>query len=135
MAWSQDLGSFSLLSSGDMSTHQYRAVKASTANAEDGAELLAVRGAGPITGVWQDNSTQTEAGKVRFAGVSKLQAGDSSAMANAITVGSGVVASSVGNAVPSTAAGQHLIGIALKPLSTGSTGIIPVQLTPGAIST
>ena len=135
MSWSQDLGSFSLLSSGDMSTHQYRAVKASTANDVEGAVLLAVRGAGPITGVWQDNSTQTEAGKVRYAGVSKLQAGDSSAMANAITVGGSVVASSVGNAVPSTAAGQHLIGIALEALSTGSTGNIAVLQTPGAIST
>lgn len=135
MSWSQDLGSFSLLSSGDMSSNQYRAVKASTANAIDGAVVLAVRGAGPITGVWQDNSTQTEAGKVRYAGITKMQAGDSSAMANAITVGAGVVASSVGNAVPSTAAGQHLIGIALEGLSTGSTGIIAVQQTPGAIST
>ena len=135
MAVQIDLGSFSLLSSGDMSAKQYLAVKASTANAVDGAVLLAVRGAGPITGVWQDNSTQTEAGKVQFLGITKLAAGDSSAMANAIAVGAPVVASSVGQGVPSTAAGQGVIGIALDALSTGSTGVISVLMTPGAIST
>ena len=135
MSYSQQGQIFSLLSSGDMSSNQYRAVKASTANDVEGCVLLAVRGAGPITGVFLDNSTQSEAGKVQYSGITKMQAGDSSAMANAIAVGAGVVASSVGNAVPSTAAGQHLIGIALEGLSTGSTGIIAVLQTPGAIST
>src|SRR3990167_4608544 len=123
----------SLLSSGDMSTHQYKAVQASTTNAVDGCIVTATRG-GKVTGVYQNNSTSQEAGAVQLTGVSKVVAGDSSAMANAITAGLGVVASSVGAAVPSTAAGQFLIGIALEPLTTGSTGIIAVLLTPGAIS-
>lgn len=124
----------SLVSSGDMSTHQYKAVQASTTNVDQGAVLVAVRGAA-VTGVYQHNSTAREAGSVMVTGVTKMIAGDSSAMDNAITNGRRVVASSVGAAVPSTAAGQHLIGIALESLSTGSTGIIAVLLTPGAIST
>jgi hypothetical protein len=124
----------SLLSSGDMSSNQYRAVDASTTNANEGATKLAVRG-GDITGVWQDNSTATTHGRVRTSGVTKMAAGDSSAMETAITQGLKVVASSVGQAVPSSGAGQFLLGISLGSLSTGSTGIIPVLLTIGAIST
>lgn len=124
----------SLLSSGDMSDHQYKAVQASTTNALDGCIVVATRG-GKVTGVYQDNSTTAEAGDVMVTGVSKVVAGDSSAMENAISAGLPVVASSVGAAVPSTAAGLHLIGIALEPLATGSTGVIAVLLAPGAIST
>ena len=96
--------------------------------------LVAVRGA-KMTGVYQHNSTAQEAGSVMVTGVTKMAAGDSSAMDNAITAGLRVVASSIGQAVPSTVAGQHVVGIALEPLTTGSTGIIAVLLTPGAIST
>ena len=124
----------SLKSSGDMSSHQYKAVQASTTNATDGCTVVAARGAA-LTGVYQNNSTASEAGLVMLTGVSKVVAGDSSAMDNAITAGKRVCASSVGAAVPSTVAGQHLIGIALEPLTTGSTGVIAVLLTPGAIST
>jgi len=124
----------SLKSSGDMSSHQYKAVQASTTNAADGCIVTATRG-GKVTGVYQNNSTASEAGLVMLTGVTKMIAGDSSAMDNAITAGLRVVASSVGAAVPSTAAGQNVIGIALQPLTTGSTGVIAVLLTPGAIST
>ena len=123
-----------LLSSGDMSSNQFKGVQASTTNAVDGAIVVAVRGAAP-TGVYQDNSTQSEAGRIMFTGVSKMVAGDSSAMENAISPNTRVVASSVGAAVPSTGAGQHLLGVSLDALSTGSTGIISVMLTIGAIST
>jgi hypothetical protein len=121
-------------SSGDMSAHQYKAVIASSANAAGGATVVATRG-GALSGVWLGNSTSQEHGNVQVSGVAKLQAGDSSAMDNAITEGGIVVASSKGQAVPSTAAGQHVIGRALEPLTTGSTGIIAVQLQIGAIST
>ena len=124
----------SLLSSGDMSSNQYKAVQASTTNAADGCIVTATRG-GKVTGVYQDNSTQAEAGQVMVSGVSKLLMGDSSAMVNAIAVGDNVVASSVGHAVPSTGSGQHLIGIALEAAATESTGMISVQLAIGAIST
>lgn len=124
----------SLLSSGDMSSNQFKAVQASTTNAADGCIVVATRGAAP-TGVYQDNSTQSEAGRIMFTGVTKMEAGDSSAMENAISPNSRVVASSNGTAVPSTASGLHAIGIALDPLSTGSTGIISVMLTIGAITT
>lgn len=135
MAWEnglQDLGQFE--SSGDMSSYQYHAVVASTANGADQVTVVATRG-GNVSGVWQHNSTQQTSGAMRVYGVTKMAAGDSSGMENAITVGSKVVASSAGQAVPSTEAGQHVIGIAYGTLSTGSTGIIPVMLTLGAIST
>lgn len=124
----------SLVSSGDMSSNQYKAVNASTTNVDDGGVLTATRG-GALTGIFQDDSTAATHGAVRVSGVSKVCAGDSSAMETAITLGSRVVASSQGQAVPSTAAGQHMLGISLGYLSTGSTGIIPVLLTIGAIST
>lgn len=134
MATEKAYGDLTLLSSGDMSSHQFRGVKASTTNAVDGAILATARGQA-ITGVWQNNSTQSEAGRLITFGVSKMQAGDSSAMENAITVGAHVAISSVGNAVPSTDTSDATIGIALDGLSTGSTGIIRVLVVPGASST
>jgi hypothetical protein len=134
MAWENgimDLGQ--LASSGDMSSKQYRIVVASTANAADSVTVVAARG-GNLTGVWQDNSTVATAGALRVLGVSKVAAGDSSG-GSAITIGAKVVASSQGQAVLSTAAGQHVLGIAMGPLGASSTGVIPVMLTIGAIST
>lgn len=134
MATSIPVLELSLKSSGSMSSYQYRAVLASTANADNGATVVASRG-GKWTGVWQGNSTETTFDRVQVLGVAKVCAGDSSSTDTAITQGSMVVCSSVGQAVPSTAAGLFYLGIALGSLSTGSTGIIPVLLTPGAIST
>lgn len=119
-----------LLSSGDMSGNQYKCVRASSANADGGATLVAERG-GLLTGVWQDNSTAATYGKVMFTGVSKVLAGGG----DAITQGAVLVASSAGQAVPSTASGQHTIGFALESLSSDATGVIPVQLAIGAITT
>lgn len=129
MSFEKPLFDLSLKSSGDMSSNQYRIVKASTTNAVDSATRVATRG-GALTGVWQDNSTATTFGKVLVGGVSKVAAGDSSAMENAINAGDYVVASSVGQAVPSTASDQHVLGQALESLSTGSTGIIAVLINP-----
>ncbi len=123
-----------LLSSGDMSSNQYKAVQASTTNAGDGCIVVAARGVA-MTGVYQDNSTQSEAGRVRSIGITKMIAGDSSAMENAIAPGGRLVASSVGHAVPSTDTRDAQIGIALDALSTGSTGIISVLIVLGATST
>lgn len=124
----------SLVSSGDMSSHQYKAVRASTTNAVDGCVLLSARGT-RATGVYQHNSTTSEAGKVMVLGVTKMQAGDSSGMESAIAVGAPVMASSVGAAVPSTDTSDARIGFALEPLGTGSTGIIAVLLCLSATST
>lgn len=135
MAWeNQVLVIGQVESSGDVSSDQYKAIQFSTANDDNGFVLTATRG-GTVDGVLQGNSTLATAEEVMCYGVSKLAAGDSSAMENAINFGTRVVASSQGQAVPSTGAGQHLIGISLGTLSTGSTGIIPVLLTVGAIST
>lgn len=124
----------SLKSSGDMSSNQYKAVVASSANAAGGATVVAARG-GQLSGVWLGDSTAAEYGAVQHSGIAKLQAGDSSAMDTAIDEGTIVVASSVGHAVPSSAADLHQIGQSLDHLSTGSTGIIRVLLNIGAITT
>lgn len=135
MAWENGLMTLGQLeSSGDMSSNQYKAVQFSTTNGDNGAIVTAARG-GAVHGIWQGNSTTATALGVMVLGVSKVVAGDSSAMENAISYGTRLVASSQGAAVPSTGAGQHLIGISLGTLSTGSTGIIPALLTIGAIST
>lgn len=134
MAWENpllDIGQ--VKSSGDMSSHQYKAIQFSTTNDADGGIVVATRG-GKVDGVWQGNSTAGTAEAVMVYGVSKLAAGDSSGGA-AINRGARVVASSKGQAVTSTAAGQHLIGISLGSLGASSTGLIPVLLTLGAIST
>lgn len=135
MAWENQLLVLGQLeSSGDVSDDQYKAVQFSTTNGDNGMILTATRG-GTVDGVLQGNSTTATSLGVMVYGVSKVVAGDSSAMENAISFGTRLVASSQGHAVPSTGAGQHLIGISLGTLSTGSTGIIPVLLAIGSIST
>ena len=119
-------------SSGDMSSHQYKLVSFSTTNDGEGCILATVRK--QVThGVWQGpKSTQAEFGKVRVLGVTKVAAGDSSAMDVAITVGMQLEASSNGHAIPSTAgtASHGGCGYALQPLGTGSTGIITIFAIP-----
>lgn len=118
-------------SSGDETSNQYKAVIASSAVAAGGLAVVAARG-GRFTGVLQDKSTAADtASRVRVAGITKMIAGDSSGMETAITEGLPVIASSVGHAVPSTAATDAKIGTALEPLATGSTGIISVLLGVG----
>ena len=124
-------------SSGDMSSHQYKLVTFSTANDAKGCILSTERGT--LThGVWQGpKSTVAEYGRVRVVGVTKVAAGDSSAMDVAITAGSLLQASSVGQAVPSTAGtvNPNLVGFAMESLSTGSTGIISMFAFVGLNST
>ena len=120
-----------LNSSGDNSSDQFKAVVASSATNDQGMALVAARG-GRFTGVLQDKSTVAGvASQVRVGGITKMAAGDSSAMETAITQGLPVMCSSVGQAVPSTAATDAKIGTALETLTTGSTGIIKVLLGVG----
>lgn len=124
----------SLLSSGGSTGDQYKAIVATSSASSRGYATVAVRG-GKLTGILMGNSTQAVYQKYQYAGIAKVAAGDSSGMDTAITEGIKVVASSKGQAVPSTAINLSLIGIALTNLATGSTGIIDVQLTIGAAST
>ena len=129
MAFELILGSISRKATGDMSSNQYQCVLASSSDAVGEIAVVAVRG-GHVTGVLQDKSTAAGlASKVAISGVTKLAAGDSSGMENAITEGAYVMASSLGQAVPTTAADLHVIGMALDSLTTGSTGIISVLLS------
>lgn len=123
-------------SSGDTSSYQYRLFALSTTNTADGAILATARGQ-KVDGVWQNNSTAAEFGKLRVIGVSKVAAGDSSDMETAIAPGTLLKASSIGQAVPSTAGtvNPHAFGFALEALSTGSTGIIAAVVLPALVST
>jgi len=127
MATENAVFDFTLTSSGDMSSNQYRAVVASSANVAGGCVRVAARGAA-VTAVFQENSTSARASRVRALGITKVAAGDSSALDTAITEGMYLVASSVGQAVPSSAADLHAFCLALEPLTTGSTGIIKALL-------
>ena len=121
----------SLDATGDNTSNQYKAVIATSSDVSGEMAVVAARG-GRFTGVLQDKSTAAGiSSRVRVAGITKMLAGDSSAMENAITEGSPVMVSSVGQAVPSTAATDAKIGTSLDPLATGSTGIIRVLLGVG----
>lgn len=137
MAYEQKGFDITRKSSGDMSSNQYKLVAASTTNDGEGCTLITTRGA-QVHGVWQGpKSTQAEFGRVRCVGVSKVAAGDSSAMETAITVGAALKASSQAQAVPSTAAtvNPKSFGWALTPLGTGSTGIISAFVFCQPVST
>jgi hypothetical protein len=131
MAWENgilDVGQF--ISTGDMTNHQYKAVQFST-SVTDGFAIVGTLGA-RVGGVLQENSTAATAMALRVLGVTKLAAESSNV---AIAPGTRLVANANAQGYPSTAAGQHLIGISLGTLSTGSSGIVPCLLTLGAIST
>ncbi len=116
---------------GDQSSNQYKAVVASSATVSGGFAVVATKGA-RFTGVLQDKSTASGINsRVRVLGITKMAAGASSGMETAITEGLPVMASSVGQAMPSTAATDAKIGTALETLTTGSTGIIKVLLGIG----
>ena len=117
-----------LNSSGDESSNQYKAVNASSAVAAGGLAVVATHG-GTLIGVLQDKSTASGiASLVRVAGITKMQAGASSGHEIEITEGLLLVCSSNGDGVPSSEAGEAIVGMALEQLSTGSTGIIKVLL-------
>ena len=131
MAWENgllDIGQFE--STGSMAANQYKAVQLST-SVTDAFSVVGTLGA-RVDGVLQENSTAATAMALRVHGVTKLAAESSNV---AIAPGTRLVANANGQGYPSTAAGQHLIGISYGTVSTGSSGIIPVLLTLGAIST
>lgn len=132
MAYEAILQNVTLESDTDLSASQYRLMSVTTA----GRVLrVATRGAAAI-GVLQEKTTETgQSQKIAVYGVSKVAAGDSSGMENAINYGTPLIASSVGRAVPTTLnIGDRVIGLALGSLSTGATGIIPMLITHQGMS-
>ena len=121
-------------SSGDTSANQYHLMVLSTTYTADGC-VLATTAVDMGTGIWQNNSTQAENGKLRVVGVTKA----------VVTVASAAVApgtrlqASTGSAghltVYSLATGHKAVGFALEALSTGSTGIISIFMLPSDGST
>ena len=125
----------SLLSSGGSTGDLYKIVVATSSNQSGGYAVVAVRGA-QWTGILQGNSTEQVAQTIGYTGISRVAAGASSGMDTAITEGSIVISSTVGQVVPATSAGVAFpVGYALETLTTGSTGVIAVLLTPGARTT
>ena len=132
MAWDGMGIDISLKSSGDMSAYQYRCVVASTTNVNQGCILNVLLGT-RITGVFQDNSTAAEFGKVRVLGISKIQAGSSSGseVSGGILEGAKIMCSTVGQAVEAAGnSSEKGIGIALEAMGTASTGIIAALILP-----
>lgn len=135
MAYEIPILTHTLVSTGGSTSDQYKVVVATSSGGEgDGYAKVAVRGS-KWTGILQEHSTEAAGMTIMSYGISKVAAGDSSAMENAITAGGWVVASSQGQAVPSTAVDLVALGQALESLSTGSTGVISVLLMPGARTT
>lgn len=118
--------------SGDDTNNQFKAVFATSSVAASGEYAVVAAVGARFVGVLQDKSTAAGIGsQIRVAGITKMQAGASSGMTAAITEGLPVVASSLGQAVVSTAAGTAKMGTALESLGTTSTGIIKVLLGVG----
>lgn len=127
MASEEILQSITLPASADLSSNQYELATGTTAAQ---ASVVATRG-GNVLGVLQDKSTAAGiAAELGVGGVTKVVAGDSSGMENAIAFMSPLISSSQGRAVPSTQAlSNYVWGRALEPLATGSTGIIRALIT------
>jgi hypothetical protein len=132
MATGQLPFSVTVQGTGDLSSKQYYLMALSTA----GRAAAATARGQSVDGVNLSKSTATgNQMELAVLGVTKVAAGDSSAMANAIVYGTRLISSSIGQAVPSTAnVGNHIVGYALDNLSTGSTGIIRACLIPNAMS-
>src|SRR3990167_9790176 len=127
MAYDINLFDITRKSSGDMSgENQYKLVSFSTANSAAGVILGPTSAGGRAHGVWQDNSTAADHGRVRVAGVTKVQVSSGS---GPIVEGSPICGSTVdtlGFAQLATSTGmtQHIVGFSLETKSSGSTGLI-----------
>ena len=117
---------WTLPASGDLSSDQYKLMDASTA----GQLRVATARGQRVEGVGLSKSTAAGIShKYRFFGITKVAAGDSSAMENAIQFGTPLISSSKGQAVPSTDnIGDFVIGHALEDLSSDSTGTITAMI-------
>ena len=132
MATDLRLFDITLDASGDHTSDQYKAVVPSTASASGEFAVVTAAAGGRFIGVLQDKSTAAGiASLIRVAGITKMQAGASSGMTAALKEGDVVVASTLGQAVVSTASGTAKMGITLDALGTTSTGIIRVLLGVG----
>jgi len=120
-------------SSGDTSAYQYHCVVLSTTNNVDGCVMTTDENQMAI-GIWQNNSTRAEDGKVRVLGVSKAVV---TAVDTAVAPMTRLSASTtVGHLeVHDVSNGQIACALSLGILSTGSTGIISVFVLPGPGST
>jgi len=121
-------------SSGDTSAYQYGCMILSTTNHNDGCVLTTDENQ-LAQGIWQNNSTRAENGKLRIVGVSKAIVGVPGAAA--VVRGDRLAASTQTGHLElfDVSNGQTALAIALEGLSTGSTGIISVFVMPSPGST
>lgn len=109
-----------LVATGDLSSSQYKIVKASsTAGA---VKVAATAATDAILGVLQNDPTAGQAAEVAFNGICKVLAEAS------VTYGSSVTVSSTGRAKTTTTDGNRIVGIALAA-SASAGDIIPVLLS------
>lgn len=119
-------------SSGDMSTHQYKLVNFTTTNSADGCILGPATAGGRAYGVWQNDSTASEYGKVRMLGVSKVAISTASGTIINGSPLTGSTISGLGHVQLATSTGgtQNLVGVALEAIANGTTGVISALLIP-----
>ncbi len=109
-----------LLASGDLSSGQYKIVKAASTA---GRVVVGAAGSDAIMGVLQNDPTDGQAAEVAFLGVAKVLAEASVAFGNFVTC------SSTGRAKATTTANDDVIGRALNTAPSSAGDIIPVLLS------
>ena len=131
MAYEAGLFDITAKSSGDMSSNQYKLVSLSSSNDTGGCIVGPTTLGGRITGIWQEDSTAAEYGKIRVLGISKavVSTGSGPIVGGSLLTGS---TATHGGVTLSTSTGmtQFVVGIAMAAIASGSSGVIPVLLTP-----
>lgn len=130
MAFEQNVRFRTVPASGNLSANQYYLVKLSTTGQ---AAVQTTRG-GVVFGSLYDKSTAAGIStRVAWDGTVKIWAGGSTE--TLITPGTALVASTAGVAIPRSTINSYVIGRAAEVLSSGTTGIIAVDVTHEGQST
>lgn len=130
MAFQKGLQTHTIPASADLSGSQYKLCKTTTGSQLQVCDTRGER----FIGVLQGKTTGAgQSALYAWGGISKLEAGDSSA-GTAIVYGTPLMTSSAGRGVPSTGIGQYAGAFALDTLSSGETAIISAMITLGGMS-
>ena len=133
MAFALDGLDLTRKSTGDTSSLQYAAMVISTGDFAGGVVATTDSNQMPH-GIWQNNSTLSEWGKFRVAGVSKAMVISED---TAIIEGMHLKASTTTGYLQNSSGGvvnHRDVAIALGSVSTGTSAVIPVFLTGGGIT-
>ena len=133
MAFALDGLDLTRKSSGDTSSLQYACMVFSTTNAAGGVVATTDSNQMPH-GIWQNNSTLSEYGAFRIAGISKAMV---ICEDTAIVEGMHLKCSTTTGYLQNSSAGvvnPRDVAISLGSISTGTSSVIPVFLTGGGIT-